>query len=341
MAWPPEMHVMSESGLSVDGPRAAVHADSCLQRSATLRSGNMPDEETVQIDRHQQKVNELRAAAAQLLAELDKYQAGESDSFTSFVPPAKTQSARSLDIQAEPAADAITAGATGTGQPIIAGEANTATDTTYLTNTDNDNALYASGGGGVVGVGRTYGGVAGISYGGDGVSGLATGSSGGSGVSGRANNTGVYGEAAVGNGVYGYSSAGNGIYGYSQDRLGTAGVSVNGIGVLAFSRQREALNASSIDGDGVRAHTSSGFGAAVFAENSSGASGGHGVVALGQSGIGLYASGEHAPVQLGRAQTAGAPTGGFHVAGELFLDANADLYLCKANGTPGTWKLIG
>ena len=38
---------------------------------------------------------------------------------------------------------------------------------------------------------------------------------------------------------------------------------------------------------------------------------------------------------------AGPPTTGFHEAGELSLDANADLYLCKASGTPGTWNLIG
>jgi hypothetical protein len=32
---------------------------------------------------------------------------------------------------------------------------------------------------------------------------------------------------------------------------------------------------------------------------------------------------------------------GFHNAGELVLDANADLYLCKTSGSPGTWKLLG
>ena len=300
----------------------------------------MTDKETAQLDRHQQRVNELRAAAAELLAELESYQAGESQSFMVFVPPVKASTPFS-DTGETPAAEAVAAGATATGQPIIAGETNAATDTTSLTNTANDNAFRATGDSGVLGVGRRFTGVEGVSYAGDGVTGLATAGSSGSGVTGRANSTGVYGEAAVGNGVYGYSSAGNGVYGFSQDRVGTTGVSLNGIGVLAFSRQREALNASSVNGDGVRAHTSSSFGAAVFAENSSGASDGHGIVALGQSGIGLYASGEHAPVQLGRAQTTGAPTGGFHVAGELFLDANADLYLCKANGSPGTWKLIG
>ena len=66
----------------------------------------------------------------------------------------------------------------------------------------------------------------------------------------------------------------------------------------------------------------------------------HAVVALGQSGIGIYASGEQAPIQLGRAQTAGPPATGFHSAGEIFLDANADLHLCKVDGTPGTWTLV-
>jgi hypothetical protein len=61
----------------------------------------------------------------------------------------------------------------------------------------------------------------------------------------------------------------------------------------------------------------------------------------GQAGVGVYASGEHAALQLGRNSLSGAPTAGFHTVGELVLDANADPYLCKASGTPGTWKLLG
>jgi hypothetical protein len=92
---------------------------------------------------------------------------------------------------------------------------------------------------------------------------------------------------------------------------------------------------------GVLATTNSATAAGLLAENDSGAPGGIAVIALGQAGIGVYASGEQAAVQLGRSSLAGAPTTGFHNAGELVLDANADLYLCKASGTPGTWKLLG
>jgi hypothetical protein len=62
---------------------------------------------------------------------------------------------------------------------------------------------------------------------------------------------------------------------------------------------------------------------------------------LGGSGIGAYASGATAALQLGRSSSAGPPISGPHEAGELVLDAGADLYLCKQSGTPGTWNRIG
>ena len=89
------------------------------------------------------------------------------------------------------------------------------------------------------------------------------------------------------------------------------------------------------------AATNSSTAAGLLAENDSGAAGGVAVIALGQAGVGVYASGEQAAVQLGRSSLAGAPATGFHNAGELVLDANSDLYLCKASGSPGTWKLLG
>jgi hypothetical protein len=110
--------------------------------------------------------------------------------------------------------------------------------------------------------------------------------------------------------------------------------------VQAFCEQGVAVFADSRDSSGVYAHTTNGF-SAVVADQGGTNPRGTAVVALGGSGIGVYASGETAAIQLGRSPTAGAPTTGSHEAGELVLDANAGLYLCKVSGTPGTWNQIG
>jgi hypothetical protein len=287
-----------------------------------------------QREAYDDKVAQLRAENARLRAELKKYNEDLRPSRLESEPPVADQEAA---VTAAPVERA-------TGQPMILGASNSANQTTYLDSTGSSGALYVIGtaGRGVIGVGQSGPGMVGYSYNGDAVVGYALPPSGQSGVRGQGSGFGVYGESTGGSaGVYGYSATGPGTYGFSQDNLGAVGVSVNAIGSLAFSQQREAVNAFSVNGDGVRASTSSGNAAAVFAENASGSATGVGVVGLGQSGVGVYASGEHAAIQLGRTQTAGPPTTNLHVAGELVLDANADLYLCKATGTPGTWKLIG
>lgn len=290
------------------------------------------DEESGQLKRYQNKVEELRAENARLLSELRRYAEAEKPAPLESPPPP----GNAVAAAAPPAP-------TATGQPIIAGQSNSAADTTYLDSSGSSGAMYVIGTArGVTGVGQSSPGLFGYSYNADAVVGFAVPPNGQSGVRGQSNGIGVYGESTGSSiGVLGRSAAGYGTYGYSQDGPGSVGVSTNGLGAVAFSQQREALNAFSVNGDGVRASTSSGSAAAVFAENASGTAGGVGVAALGQAGVGVYASGEQAAIQLGRAQTPGPPTTGFHIAGELVLDANADLYLCKTNGTPGIWKLLG
>jgi hypothetical protein len=111
-------------------------------------------------------------------------------------------------------------------------------------------------------------------------------------------------------------------------------------GVQAFSQHGEAIFAHSVNGSAVFAHTTNGT-SAIVADQGSANPRSAAVAALGGSGIGVYASGETAAVQLQRSSLAGAPTSGDHEAGELVLDSNADLYLCKAGGTPGTWNQVG
>jgi hypothetical protein len=121
---------------------------------------------------------------------------------------------------------------------------------------------------------------------------------------------------------------------------GTAPFPVISKAIQAFCQNGVAVFADSRDSSAVYAHTTNGT-SAIVADQGSANPRSVAVVALGGSGVGLYASGETAAVQLGRSSMAGPPTAGFHEAGELMLDANADLYLCKASGTPGTWNLLG
>ena len=279
------------------------------------------------------KIQELHEMIAALTAELEDLERDRPRTFEVLAAPSEAVRAEVQEPGTRPAAAA-------TGQPLIVDQSNSAVATTYLDTTSTGPALYATAPGGVAGLANDQYGVLGHGNTGDGVRGIAQASN-RVGVRGQSPGNGVEGRSVgPGTGVYGSSDEGNGIYGFSRDRLGAAGVSIGGIGVLAFSREREAVNAASIGGDGVRASTYSSFGAAVFAESASGSATAHAVVALGQSGIGVYASGEQAPLQLGRALTAGPPATGFHSAGEIFLDANADLYLCKVDGTPGTWTLV-
>jgi hypothetical protein len=110
--------------------------------------------------------------------------------------------------------------------------------------------------------------------------------------------------------------------------------------VHAFCQQGEAIVADSINGSAMYAHTTNGT-CTIMADQGGSNSGSSAVVALGGVGVGVYASGARAPLQLGRSFTAGAPTTGEHESGELMVDTNADLYLCKVSGTPGTWNRIG
>jgi len=69
---------------------------------------------------------------------------------------------------------------------------------------------------------------------------------------------------------------------------------------------------------------------------------GIGVEGLGQGdGIGVWAMGGRAPLFLQPATAKGPPTSGDHKKGELMVDVKGDLYICKASGRPGRWKLIG
>lgn len=304
----------------------------------------------------QEEVTRLRAENRRLLSELERLAAGDGG------PGSGPASADPLPAQPAPDGPRVAEGdraargvAAPVRSPVIAGASNSAQDTTYLDCSDPGSALQVIGGGrGVSGVAQSGPGLHGLSYGANGVVGVGmagglngvqgqavnSGASGvygqhdngGFGTAGRSANIGVFGESTGnGSGVYATSTDGHGVQAVSHNQSGVNGASVNSYGVRGFSDNSV----------GVLATTNSSTAAGLLAENDSGAAGGLAVIALGQAGVGVYASGEQAAVQLGRSSLAGAPATGFHNAGELVLDANADLYLCKASGSPGTWKLLG
>ena len=114
----------------------------------------------------------------------------------------------------------------------------------------------------------------------------------------------IHGEATSGYGVLGESTFGPGVYGSSD----------SGDGLIATSNQ---------DGNGVDASSNSGVG----------------VLGSSNSGVGGVFAGGKAQLKLEPGATGtGKPTTGHHTKGELFMDSGGALFVCTANGTPGTWR---
>jgi hypothetical protein len=128
------------------------------------------------------------------------------------------------------------------------------------------------------------------------------------------------------------SDAGGGILGAGSN---------SGKGVYAFSRTGEGLFAQSIQGPGAVVETEQGQIALICWSAASADPTPYGIVGFAENGVGILAVGGTAPIRLQVATTEGAPTSGNHVKGELFLDSNVTLFLCKQSGTPGIWKELG
>lgn len=60
----------------------------------------------------------------------------------------------------------------------------------------------------------------------------------------------------------------------------------------------------------------------------------------GGNGYGAVIEGGKAQLRLKPLNTAGKPTTGAHLKGELILDFYATLWLCTKGGTPGTWRKV-
>jgi hypothetical protein len=58
------------------------------------------------------------------------------------------------------------------------------------------------------------------------------------------------------------------------------------------------------------------------------------------SGSASTFNGLQAAIRLTPRSTAGKPTSGSHLRGELLCDKNGVLWFCTGDGFPGTWKQV-
>jgi|GEM_PF-4242793 len=193
----------------------------------------------------------------------------------------------------------------------------------------------------------------------DGFGVLGSGATGVFGVSDRDGSNAVVGVHTTGYG-YGVVGAGQiGVVGLS-DKPGYVAVkgthSGEGFGVIGDA-------AAGTDTAGVLGRHGAPFGAGVRGEGSpgvvgesfvQGAGGGTpsgidvGVLGKSRSGAGIFGNGRYggqfrgrsAQLHLVPAETAGRPTAGWHGKGEIHMDSDATVFVCVADGDPGTWVRV-
>ncbi|HEY6530696.1 MAG TPA: hypothetical protein VIY72_00225 [Acidimicrobiales bacterium] len=131
-----------------------------------------------------------------------------------------------------------------------------------------------------------------------------------------------------------------------------AGVSVDvpdtGIGILTHAKHFGVFaKADSIGAMPVVGQTMDGIFGVLGRADGAGPHGGIGTAGYSVQGVGVYAWGKKASLLLGPGQngehgeTPSPRTSGVaHERGELAFDAASDLWLCVANGTPGTWVRV-
>jgi len=196
---------------------------------------------------------------------------------------------------------AAPAGATE-GDPLVVGEANTATGETSLT---------------------TSSGIAFLTY---------TSTTGAAALQGVDNSDGGYG-------VYATSLAGNAVYGQMHATSGISGAANQVAGIVGDSDLGPGVVGASSETDGVAGYTSS-TGYSGVSGSDTGAIGGYGVSGTSDYGYGLHGSGGLAPLLLDSGSTTGAPSTGMHRVGELYVDAFGSLFYCVVSGSPGVWSQI-
>jgi hypothetical protein len=245
----------------------------------------------------------------------------------------------------------------------VSGESPSGVGTRGFSSSDVGVLGISSSSAGVRGTSTTGNGVAAVGYGnaaaltatatnGDGVNASSThhdrsavfgGNTNGVGITGRTSSADQ--PAVWGDQTYAASGQGGaGVLGTSAKFQGVAGVSQQDVGVVGVGSTDGVFGSG--NGNGVRGFSNNPVGSGVYGHNNgagfgvagrSDVGGGVGVLADSSAGLGLRAVGGQAPIHLVPSSAAGAPASGAHLKGELVIDAAGVLWLCVADGAPGSW----
>src|SRR5437868_10921321 len=143
-----------------------------------------------------------------------------------------------------------------------------------------------------------------------------------------------------------FGAAGVGLVGGAAARAGSASAA-DGAPVLlgqdnTSSAKTSITNSGALSNDGAFVVDATAADWAI--EGTSGQLGvvGNGFIGVTGSGdVGGFFSGNLAAISLQPQDSAGAPTSGDYSRGDMLVDANGALYLCTAEGNPGTWARLG
>jgi hypothetical protein len=169
------------------------------------------------------------------------------------------------------------------------------------------------------------------------------------GVLGRSDNTGVVGTSSAGSGVWGISGEGVGVVATSNENTAMSATTLTGTGVRAetffgpFGVDGSVDNNATGIGINGRCDGTSGIGVNGFSGENLGVQGygaKAGVFGVSFAGLGGQFAGARAALRLFPRGGTGAPTTGQHEIGELVIDSGGSLFVCTANGSPGTWRRI-
>jgi hypothetical protein len=157
------------------------------------------------------------------------------------------------------------------------------------------------------------------------------------GVRGSGGVFGVHGRFGLLAGVVGdgmNSTSPGGIISTSPGVLGRG--TDDGIGVQGEGKNGVLGKSSAPDGQGVLGRNDSKNGRGVTGDSAQGT----GVWGESTGGYGGHFNGGKAPLRLVPGGTAGRPTTGDHTKGELYMDSAATLFVCVADGNPGSWRRV-
>jgi hypothetical protein len=161
------------------------------------------------------------------------------------------------------------------------------------------------------------------------------------GTSSSATGFGVVGDATGQDvaGVRGHNSAGAGVRGEGQIGVVGDGVGQDMAGVVGRNIFGEGVRGEGRLGVvGIHLGDETGIGGVFRAGVRGSSSSGPGV--LGEGKYGGEFQGTSAQLRLLPGASAGRPTTGDHFIGEIYMDSAATLFVCVANGSPGTWVKV-